>query len=659
MARPLRIEDLWDLRYVSDVRLSPDGRSAAFLVWRYDREEDKAYGALNVVDVAGSHPRTLTPSGTSDTAPRWAPDSQSLIVITAGQLVRIQLNNGERAQVTALDQPVEEYCWSPDGTHLCCVSKGESTFPEVSANVMIYNGFRRKDIKSDDWFDGRFRHLWLVEASTGRVEQLTDEEADDANPVFSPDGTKLAFVSDRSPERELGLTSDIWVLDLSSRDQFRLTESNGPVAHPRFAPDGQRIAYLGHVGLPTRFTNALQLVVRDLVGESRSVVSVATESWDRPAHNVLLTETRRHAPLQPPAWSADGSELFFVGTDQGATNLYRVSAEGGNPANITVGDHEVAEVTFDDSSESYLALISSTDEPGDVWLGKLDGSDSRRLTDVNQDVLNNTYLATHERVLFNSFDGLRIEGFVVKPPDFDPANRYPMIVRIAGGPRLAYGSSFVDEVQIMAGSGYVVFYCNPRGSQSYGNRFADEVRNDWCGRDAQDILAGVDFMVGTGYVDASRIGLTGASYGGALVSWIITQTDRFAAAVSQRTVSNYLSFFGITDLGGFEHEFGDVTPYEDMHRYLSRSPVVYAREIKTPLLLIQAGSDHHTPLSQAEELYGALVSLGKTVRLVVYPDEKHYFRRYGRPSSRIHYTGTILEWMDDHLQPSTNNADDD
>jgi len=658
MSNPLGTDDLWDLRYVSDVRLSPDGQLVAFVAWSYDRSTDSARGVLQIVGESGGDRRTLTPEGTSDASPQWAPDGQFLTVLSGGQVVRVNLSDGERVTLTALDQPVEEYCWSPDGRYICCVSKGASRFPDYPANVIVYDGFRRKDVKSDDWFDGRFRHLWLVDTVEGNTEQLTDEETDDMNPTFSPQGDKLAFVSDRTPNRELGLTSDVWLLDLDSRDLVLLTDSSGPTAFPRFDPGGHRVAFLGHTGDPARFNNSLQIMVRDVRRGGARDALVATSAFDRPAHNVLLTETRRHAPLQGPSWSADGSEILFIGTDRGASNLYRVPADGGEPASVTSGDHEVAEVSFDKFCTSYAALITSTDQPGDVWLGRVDVPELTRVTSINEKVIGDKYLATHERVSFNSFDGLSIEGFLVKPPDFDPDTKYPMIVRIAGGPRLAYGSSFVDEVQIMAGNGYVVFYCNPRGSQSYGESFAEAVRNDWCGRDAQDILAGVDFMIDKGYVDETHIGLTGASYGGALVNWIVTQSDQFAAAVSQRTISNYMSFFGITDFGGLRNEFGGVTPYEDPHRYLARSPVVYARNVTTPVLLMQAGSDHHTPLSQAEEFYGALISLGKRARLVVYPEEKHYFRRYGQPSSRIHYTSTILEWMDHFLKAPSGDARD-
>ncbi len=448
----------------------------------------------------------------------------------------------------------------------------------------------RYESDEEGLLDGRRRRLWLVDVTTGASEALTHGDWDDAHAAWSPDGREVAFVSNRTEDRDRNTVSDVYVVSLGARRARRITASDGPQAHPTFAPRGRAVAYYGH--RDARASNAVNVhlwVSEEGGARSRDVLA----GWDRTVTGVVITDMRGVHELKPPTWTPDGKRLFFVGSDSGNANLYEVPVEGGAPRAVTRGEHQVVHATFDRERRRFAALIASPTEPGAVYVGDVAGGALRRLTRVNAAVTEGAYVAVPERILFHGADGWPIEGWILKPAGFDPQRAYPLVLQIHGGPHTAYGNSFFHEFQALAGRGYVVLYTNPRGSQSYGERFAHACVGDWGGKDYADLMAGVDHVVAQGYVDTSRLGVTGGSYGGFMTNWIVGHTDRFAAAVTARSISNNASSFGTSDIGWhfWEYEMGDADPYADPERYARFSPLRYVRNVRTPLLILHSEND--------------------------------------------------------------------
>jgi dipeptidyl aminopeptidase/acylaminoacyl peptidase len=656
--RPLIPEDLYRFRFITDVQLSPDGRRAAYVVRTADRERNRYRAAVWVVDAAGGEPQKVTAGETDDLLPRWSADGERIAfvsdrgVVPEGKeraprnLFVVKIGEAER-QLTSLDNDVKDLAWSPDGTRLCVVAKRNWPQGQGEPKVRVYERLRYKT-DEEGFLDLRRRHLWLVHADTGALEPLTDGDWDDRDPSWSPDGRSIAFVSNRTPDRERNTTSDVWVLDLDDRALRLITASDGPQEHPSFSPDRLTLAYYGHRDPRAAHAINTHLWVRRLGSDGpRDVLA----GWDRTVGSVVITDMRGLIQLPPPAWSPDGKRLYYIGSDQGTANIYEAALEGGAPRPVTRGEHQVVTASFDRERQRFAALVATATEPGDVYVGDVTTGELRRLTRVNDELLRQVYVAKPEPIAFAGADGWAIEGWLLKPQDFDATRQHPLVLQIHGGPHTAYGHSFFHEFQVLAGRGYLVLYTNPRGSQSYGERFAHACVGDWGGKDYEDLMAAVDHVLAQGYVDGARLGITGGSYGGFMTNWTIGHTDRFAAAVTARSISNQLSSFGTSDIGWhfWEYELGDADPYADPALYLRFSPLAYARRITTPLLILHAENDFRCPIEEAEQLFAALRYLDKTVRMVRYPKDTHDLTRQGKPSNRVHHMASLVEWFDRYI----------
>ena len=660
-------EDLFRFTFITDVQLSPDGELVAYVARSVDRERDRYRSAIWIVPSAGGAPRQLTRGDNEDLLPRWSPDGRHLAFVTdrgdipPGKeraprnlwIVDLALRAegplplGNERQRTRFDNDVKDASWSPDGRRIVIVARPNRPEGATEPTVRVYERLRYKS-DEEGLLDLRRRHLWLLDATDGEPAQVTDGDWDDLEPSWSPKGDRIAFISNRSDDRDRNTIRDVYVLDVAGGTPRRLTGSDGPQEHPAFSPDGAAVAYFGH--RDPRASNAVNhhvWIVPAAGGTPR-----ALDEWDRTVGSVVITDMRGLVALPNPAWTADGARIYFVGSDSGTANVYAATTTGGPPQPVTRGEHQIVTASFDRERRRFAALVATATEPGDVYVGDAASGELRRLTRVNDAVLRDAYVARPERIRFQGADGLEIEGWMLKPERFDRRERYPLILQIHGGPHTAYGHSFFHEFQVLAGKGYVVLYTNPRGSQSYGERFAHACVGDWGGKDYEDLMAAVDHVTALGYVDPSRLGVTGGSYGGFMTNWIIGHTDRFAAAVSARSISNNMSSFGTSDIGWhfWDYEMGDADPYADPARYLRFSPLSYVRNVRTPLLILHAENDHRCPIEQAEQFFAALQYLRRPARMIRYAKDSHELTRGGKPSHRAHHMASLVEWFDAHLQ---------
>jgi dipeptidyl aminopeptidase/acylaminoacyl peptidase len=644
--------DLTRIRFLGDAQISPDGRTVAFVVTTLSEEKDEYLSNIWLVEAAGGEPRRFTTGPRRDTAPRWSPDGSRLAFVSErepgqkGQLHVMPVRGGEPTRLTDLRHGVGRPVWSPDGSRLAFVARvGGAVEPESEeekrksrpARVITTLKYR---FNGEGFIYDRRAQVFVVAAAGGEPRQITEGDYDHADPAWSPDGGAIAFAAARHHGRDHDDASDIWLVPAAGGAARRLTRTAGPAGYPAFSPSGDAVAFLGRSTL-----NAFGANVRLFTVPAAGGAPVClTEDFDRSCSPLGL----------PPLWSPDGRTLTVAAEDQGTLGLYRVRPGAGPPVRIVGGERVLTGYSASRDGGRLAFAASDPAAPAEVFVCASDGADERAVTDLNRDWKREVALGRPERFRFDRA-GFGVDGFIMKPFGFQPGRRYPLLLNVHGGPHAQYGYPFFDEFQIQAGAGYAVLYTNPRGSQGYGEAFARAVVGDWGGGDAADVLAGLDEALRRfDWIDPDRLGLLGGSYGGFMTSWIVGHSSRFRAACSERAVNAQVSMFGTSDIGAIFNtaELGDVRPWEDIGRYLERSPLTYARDITTPLLIMHSEEDLRCPIEQAEQLFVALKTLRREVTLVRFPDENHELSRSGKPRHRVERFRILLDWFAKYLPAS-------
>jgi len=660
---PLTADDLAAFAFVNEAVISPAGDRVAYAVRRMDLIENRYRASIFVSAVDGNDPVAWTDGTGDDATVRWSPDGTRLAFVSDRGAVPDDKNKkrapkntfvvdgpgAEPRALTSFADDCGDLTWLPDGSGVI-VSAEDPAVPQSDDAPKVYDRVRYKSDEAG-LLDMRRKHLWVVPLD-GELRQLTTGDWDDTQPAISPDGAAVAFTSNRSADRDRNTVSDIWVAPLAGGAATRVTTEQGQYANPSWSPDGAAVACIGTadaVGAGARNTRVWRFsrtggAGTDLLGD-----------WDRTTGSRVMSDIRGETAPLPPAWTRDG-RILFIGSDQGTANLYSVSASGGGVRAETLGAHQLVTATLDRERRCFAGVIATATSPGEVVTGQ-PGDGMRAITDLNGELLRSRYIAGPERVQFEGADGWAIEGWLLKPRGFDPngvppgaSRKWPLVLEIHGGPHGAYGHSFFHEFQVLAGRGYAVLYTNPRGSHAYGDRFVRACVGDWGGKDYLDLMAGVDHALGLGWIDRDRLYVTGGSYGGFMTNWVVGHTDRFKAAVTQRSISNNISAFGTSDIGWhfWEHEMGDATPWRDAEKLVAHSPLTYVANVKTPLLILHAEKDYRCPIEQAEQFFVALKVLGKEAVFVRYQDDSHELTRGGKPKNRIDHARRIADWFDGH-----------
>jgi dipeptidyl aminopeptidase/acylaminoacyl peptidase len=654
---PLTPDDLYEFRFLTDAQISPDGGRIAYAVKTANAKRDGYQGAIWLVPFDGTKaPAQVTAGIAQDSSPRWSADGERLAFTSdrgdvpkgrkrpARNLFVLDLAGGEARQLTRFDDDCSDPVWAPDGRSLAFVVRD----PRESADDEDdgIRAYERARYKSDEGglSDGRRKHIWIVGADGSAPRRLTDGDWDDDQPQFSPDGRAIAFVSNRTEQRDLNTVADIHVVALSGATR-RITDGMGSYGNPSWSLDG---ATIGTYGTDRAIGSSARNIHIWSFSKAGGAGTDLVEGWDRTVGSSVISDMRAHAQTLPPAWTPDG-RILFLGSDQGTANAYSCAASGGDVRAETLGDHQVVSWSLDDSRRRFAAVVATATDPGNVVAGEV-GGPMRKVSCLNDDLLASRYIAAPERVEFSGADGWKIEGWLMKPPDFDEAKMWPLVLEVHGGPHTAYGHSFFHEFHVLAGRGYAVLFTNPRGSHAYGQRFVEACVGDWGGKDYEDLMAAVDHALALGWVDSKRLYVTGGSYGGFMTNWIIGHTNRFRAAVTQRSISNNISAFGTSDIGWhfWEHEMGDATPWREGEKLVFRSPLTYVTNVKTPLLILHAERDLRCPIEQAEQLFTALKVLGKESVFVRFPEDNHDLTRGGKPKHRVEHARRIADWFDAH-----------
>jgi len=663
--RLIKAEDLYRMQVLSNVRISPDGEWVVYTLQRVEKKTEKKFSNLWVAPTRGGAPFQFTQGDQSDTSPRWSPDGSQIAFLSnrgkpdaPPQLYVIPFRGGEAKRLTQIEGEILSFDWSPDGrSFLCTIRKKDKEVLEREKDETrkklgpVSRFYDRVFYKLDGYgyLPHERTHLWLVNARTGRARQLTDSDVwDEWNPAFSPDGSKIVFLSNHAADPDLDPDHvDIFVMSASGEGEPRKIETPlGSKSFPVFSPDGKTIAYFGQDGVEPYKNTGLWIVPADGSAPPKNLI----EAYD--IHAAVWTINDFGAPEQmPPTWSKDGKSLYFQVVYHGSTILKQVSLDGSEIRDVVGEGGVVGAYTFDKAQTRLAYFFGQMDDPGQVYVREMTRGTTRHLTRINRDLLSRIDLGTVEEVWFKGPDGNDLQGWILKPPGFSARRKYPSILEIHGGPLVQYGKFFMHEFYYLAAQGYVVYFSNPRGGRGYGEAHAKAIHGAWGTADYADLMAFADYMEKKPYIAKNRMGVTGGSYGGYMTVWIIGHTDRFKAAVTQRCVSNFISEWGSSDFNWwFERELDAGPPFENLQKYWEMSPIKYIGNAKTPTLVVHSENDLRCPIEQGEQVFVALKRIGVDTAFLRFPGEFHGLSRNGRTDRRIVRLQRMAEWFDTYLK---------
>ncbi len=663
--RPVAAEDLYELNTISDVRLSPDGRFVVYAQQRVDRKTEKKYNNLWIAPCQEGKARQFTYGDQADVHPRFSPDGKTISFLSnrgdkekPAQLYLIPVDGGEARPLTSLEGEIGAYAWSPDGKRIVCqyrkkdadVAEREKDEQKKKLGV-VDRHYQRLFYKLDGegYLPKERWHIWMIDARTGKGKALTDHPVyDEGLPAWSPDGKWLAFTSNRSADPDD--TTDLVGLYVMPSNGGELREIPAPVGdkgQPSFSPDGKWLAYYAQEGEKLWYRN---LGVWAVPADGSEAPRNLTEAYDLNCSSGVINDVG--APEQmPPTWSKDGKSLYFPINQHGSSVLMSVSLEGGAPKAVVGGAGVIGSFSFDSRQERLAYFYGKIDDPCQVYLNERASGLERPLTEINHPLLDQLDLGQVDEIWYKGPAGNDLQGWLLKPPGFDPSKKYPLILEIHGGPLAMYGWFFMHEFYYLAAQGYLVAFTNPRGGQGYGEEHAKAIWGGWGDADYADLMAFTDLLSQQPFVDASRMGVTGGSYGGYMTVWIIGHTQRFRAAVTSRCVSNFISMWGSSDFNWtFQQVLSDKPPFEDLQKYWDHSPMKYIGSAKTPTLVIHNEFDLRCPIEQGEQVFVALKRLGVDSEMVRFPDEFHGLSRTGRTDRRIARIQHIRRWFDKYLR---------
>lgn len=638
-------ETFMEMESLGNPEISPDGKQIIFTRTWVDKVKDQYRSNLWIVDVDGNRVRELTGGARNDSSPVWSPDGKRIAFLSdrdgTNQIHVMWLDTREIAQLTHLTQSPSGIKWSPDGKQIAFTVFEADNDPIL--NIKMPERPRGAEwakpavlVDRLQWSsDGRgplpkgYTQVFSIDATLGGTpRQITSGKFNHNGFDWSPDGKTMYVSGIRKPEAEyLRNDSEIYAVDLASLEVKTLTDRKGPDGNPVVSPDGKLIAYVGYDDKSyTSHVSSLYLMNSD--GSGKRMLAANLPSSPRSI-----------------GWWAKSDGLYFIAEEKGATNVYWVSLANGN-VRSTGNKYFFTGFSIANNGQG-AAILSNHKQPGALVTfpsGEIDKM--KTLVDVNTDVLADVKLGEAEELWYTSADGLKIQGWLIKPANFQPGKKYPMVLWIHGGPWSMYPAGWNWAFQNFAANGYAVLYTNPRGSTGYGQDFVNGIQYSYPGKDYDDLMAGVDAALAKGFIDDRNLFVCGGSGGGVLTAWIVGHTDRFAAAVSMRPVINWHSFVGTTDGASWYNQFRKY-PWEDPMEFAVRSPLHYVGNVKTPTMVMTGEADLRTPIGQSEEYYRALKMLKKETLLVRIPDEYHGFRR---PSHNLMNQLYLLAWFEKHMR---------
>jgi dipeptidyl aminopeptidase/acylaminoacyl peptidase len=662
--RPLKIDDIARFRDVRDPQISPDGQWIAYVVATVNTKDDKLNSHIWMVGYDGKDDRQITFSEDSENSPRWSPDGRYLSFTSSrsgktkgNQVWLLDRKGGEAVQLTELKGRLQSYEWSPDGKRLALVvadpdpdaeatpspqtaGQGQSTPPKPPKPIVI-DRYRFKQDGQGYLLSGRHSFIYLFDVASKKLERLTASKWDESAPVWSPDGTRIAFMSSHAEDPDRDPIAHVYVADAKpgAVEKAVTPVSSRGRGRPEWSPDGKWIAFLEGDERKFGAYNMDHLTVVPSDGTAPPTRVKAVEEVDR--------------TVSAPRFTADGKYLTFLVTDNRSVFPARVRVSGGSVEYLKAGPVVVSNWT---RAGEHSVMLSSTDtKPTDVYA--LEDGRLRQITHQNDALIAELKIATTDPISFKSKDGTEVNGLLTKPVDYVAGTRVPLLLRIHGGPNGQDQHSFSLERQFFAANGYAVLAINYRGSSGRGQKFSRAIFADWGHYEVEDLLAGVDHVIQMGIADSERLGVGGWSYGGILTDYLIATDTRFKAATSGAGTAFTVAFYGTDQyIIQYDHEIGPPWQPKAWETYMKMSyPFLHAYRIKTPTLFLGGERDFNVPVEGSQQMYQALRSLGVDTQLIIYPNENHGIQRPSYVRDRYE---RYLAWYDKYLKkaPSTSTA---
>ena len=661
--RYIEAEDICRFRVVQYTAISPDENLVVYNVETVSEDKRKYFSHLYVYDRRSGETRQFTRGEISDQAPVFSPDGSQIAFISTrdkktGLYVMPTAGGAERL-VLQKEGMFLEPVWTPDGrslvysfiyndSHAIEDEKKKKEAPLYRHITRLYYRWDGMGFRPQDSF-----HIYSVEVESGRETQLTNSKYDDLMPSVSPDGRQIVYMSNHSRNPDLdGLRGDLFLVSIKGGKIKKIPTPDGPVWMPVFSPDGKKIAYFGHDN-PMDAWGVTNFHLWTVGVNGKPKARDLVPKFDRHTFDRTAYDLGGGPENMAPVWSADSRRIYFQATDTGNTHIFYVPARGGLPTRVTGRDCHVKAFGLNGKTKTITAVVSDLKNPRQLILIPTVYQGDKKaelIADPNKKLMAGIKQGQARCVWFKAHDKFDLQGWLVTPPNFNRKKKYPAILEIHGGPRVQYGNSYFHEMRYLAAQGYVVFYTNPRGGNGRGQTFAESIVADWGGIDYDDIMAAADYLENLPYVNGKKMGVTGGSYGGYMTNWVIGHTDRFRAAVTQRSVYNLNNFLGSSDIGFNLHREFDGHPWENPETYHRCSPSSYVKNIKTPLLVIHSEKDIRSGIEQGENLFATLKLLNKKVEMVRFPEESHGLSRHGRPDRRIARLEWIVKWFNKFLK---------
>ena len=649
--KPFTIEDLYHIKSVNDPQISPDGRWVAFTVTSYQLHEGKSNSEIYLMRIDGSGLRQMTNNEAADFSPRWSPDGKSILFISTrkegAQLWLLPANGGEPRQLTHFATGVSDPVWSPDGRFVAFSTR---VFPECGAdsgcNKKILDDMKEGPVQAHladellyhhwtHYRDGRYRHVMLFDVSSGKIKDLTPGKFDsppfslggERGYVFSPDGREICFVSNHDKVLATSTNKDLFLVSVKGGTAKNITGANKAFdGDPLYSPDGRYIAYRTQK-IPGYESDLFRLAIYDRkTGKTR-----------------ILTEDFRDW-VTSFMWAPDGKSLYFTADYRGHVPIFRVDVRSGKIRKV-LDVKTVDSFTISPDGKWLVFARRSVGEPREIWRATVSGKKLQRLTFFNKAIEDSVDIRPAEEMWIPSPTGVKVHTFIVKPHNFDPAKRYPLILNVHGGPQSQWEDAFRGDWQVYPGAGYIVAFPNPHGSTGYGQAYTEEISKDWGGKVFQDIMAVADSLARLPYVDPDRMGAMGWSFGGYMMMWLEGHTDRFKAIAAMMGVYDLRSMYGATEELWFpEWDLGGTPWTSDL--YEKWSPSNFVKNFKTPCLVITGERDYRVPYTQSLQFFTALQKMGVPSRLIIFKNDGHW-PSYVR--SMPLYYDAHLDWFHRYL----------
>ncbi|MBI3660502.1 S9 family peptidase [Candidatus Acetothermia bacterium] len=651
MPRPITPDLVYHITAVASPSVAPDGTQLVFTRAKIAPETQSGHSQIMMMELPNGEATPFT-QGPKDSSPKFSPDGKMIAFLRADEKSRAQLwfipaNGGEARQLTRLPSSVIEFEWSPNSRSIAFVSDvdpdrlPEDHDPKKDPRVKVIRRIRYR-YDTIGWRGDAHRHIFVMGINTDeKPRQITDGDWDDLSPVWSPDGKRIAFISNRREDRDLTMFTEAYVVSTTGGEPECWSSHLSTIGNIIWSPDGSQLLVIGSEDeeLGAGWQGFLYMLK-----PSRAPKKLTDDSFK------ISAGFRPILPAPELRWT-DKGRILFLAEAKGESFLYEMSESGDELRSIAGGDTLFNDLTIDAKTKKAVVLSIPPVSAGELHLIDTEKGTSRLLVNENKEYFKEHPTAKLEKFSFQRA-GMEIESRLLFPPDFDPSKKYPLIVDVHGGPHGVFYDTFNPTQQVLATAGYLVLCVNPRGSSTYGAEFVKAVLSDWGGEDFLDIMAALDKVCTRPYVDTDRLGVQGYSYGGFMTAWIVGHTNRFRAAIVGAPCIDLPSFYGTSDIGV---SFGEIqwggTRMEALKAFIEHSPIHFVQKVETPVLLLHGEADHRCPIEQSEQFFVALKRLGKEVEFVRFPGCSHLFLRNGHPKLREEYLMRVKMWFDKHLTP--------